>query len=160
MDTRRRTLLMAGAAGTAGLLAGCTTENGVDSGAAEEPAPPAPGTADPGPAQPPGTGAGQPPAEAAGKKIAGTADIPVGGGKIFAEERVVVVQPTAGEFKAFSAVCPHRNCLVSRIADGTIDCTCHDSRFSLQDGSVTEGPSTSPLPPEKITVTKDSVLLP
>src|SRR5690348_18325720 len=42
-----------------------------------------------------------------------TSDIPEGGGKIFAGQKVVVTQPTAGTYKAFSAVCPHQGCTVS-----------------------------------------------
>src|SRR5438045_257807 len=34
-----------------------------------------------------------------------TSDIPVGGGKVFDSAKVVVTQPKAGEFKAFTAVC-------------------------------------------------------
>ena len=41
--------------------------------------------------------------------------MPVGGGKIFAAEKVVVTQPTEGDFKAFSAVCTHQGCVVAKI---------------------------------------------
>src|SRR5690242_7370626 len=37
--------------------------------------------------------------------IAKTSQIPEGGGKIFQSQQVVVTQPAAGEFKAFSAIC-------------------------------------------------------
>ena len=42
------------------------------------------------------------------------AEIPVGGGKVFEALKVVVTQPTAGDFKAFSAVCTHQACTVGR----------------------------------------------
>ena len=45
-----------------------------------------------------------------------TSDIPVGGGKIFKSEKVVVTQPKQGEFKAFSATCTHRGCTVGTIS--------------------------------------------
>src|SRR5258707_73783 len=54
-----------------------------------------------------------------------TTDIPVGGGKVFDREKIVVTQPTAGEFKAFSAVCTHQGCTVKKIANGIITCPCH-----------------------------------
>jgi Rieske Fe-S protein len=85
------------------------------------------------------------------------ADIPVGGGKIFSDEKIVVTQPTAGEFKAFSSICTHQGCPVTKIADGTIDCTCHGSKYSIEDGSVEDGPAPKPLPEKTVTVTGDTL---
>jgi Rieske Fe-S protein len=82
-----------------------------------------------------------------------TSEIPVGGGKIFASKKIVVTQPKAGEFKAFSAVCTHQGCLVSQIASGHIDCTCHGSEYSIEDGSVQAGPAPKSLPEKTVTVT-------
>ena len=95
----------------------------------------------------------------AGQELAKTADIPVGGGKIFKDEKVVVTQPTQGDFKAFSAVCTHQGCIVATVADGTINCACHGSRFEIADGAVANGPATEPLPTEKITVKGDAITL-
>lgn len=86
-----------------------------------------------------------------------TSDIPVGGGKIFSGAQIVVTQPTAGEFKAFSAVCTHQGCIVSKIASGTIDCTCHGSEYSITDGSVEQGPATRGLPEKTVTVNGDTL---
>jgi len=57
----------------------------------------------------------------------------------------VVTQPVSGTFKAFSATCTHQGCAVSEVANGTINCPCHGSRFAVADGSVTAGPATTPL---------------
>src|SRR3954454_2146580 len=54
-------------------------------------------------------------------------EVPVGGGTIMSN--VVVTQPTAGEYKAFSAVCTHLGCLVSSVRDLKINCACHNSVF-------------------------------
>jgi Rieske Fe-S protein len=86
-----------------------------------------------------------------------TSEIPVGGGKIFASRQIVVTQPAAGEFKAFSAICTHQGCLVSQVADGTIDCPCHGSMFSIKDGSVEGGLATRALPEMKVTVSGSSL---
>ncbi|MEU3998955.1 Rieske (2Fe-2S) protein [Streptomyces fungicidicus] len=94
-----------------------------------------------------------------GNALASTADIPEGGGKVFADRKVVVTQPTAGEFKAFSATCTHQGCAVKSIADGVINCPCHNSNFSITDGSVKSGPATKPLPAVEITVSGDSITL-
>ncbi|MDT0397025.1 MULTISPECIES: Rieske (2Fe-2S) protein [Streptomyces] len=102
-------------------------------------------------------GGGDTAAGTAGRELTSTADVPVGGGTILKEEKVVVTQPEEGEFKAFSAICTHQNCLVSEVTDGTIDCPCHGSRFRITDGSVAHGPATRPLPEERITVEGNSV---
>ncbi|MFF0087112.1 Rieske (2Fe-2S) protein [Streptomyces canus] len=96
---------------------------------------------------------------AGGSVLAKTSDIPEGGGKIFKDSGVVVTQPTAGEFKAFSSKCTHQGCAVSGITNGVITCPCHKSEFSVTDGSVKKGPATQPLPEEKITVSGDSITL-
>lgn len=84
----------------------------------------------------------EPPAEG----FADTSEVPVGGGAIFEDESVVVTQPSKGEFKGFSSTCTHKGCAVSSVEDGTINCPCHGSMFSIADGSVAGGPATSPLP--------------
>jgi nitrite reductase/ring-hydroxylating ferredoxin subunit len=91
--------------------------------------------------------------------LAKTSDIPEGGGKIFKDHGVVVTQPTAGTFKAFSSKCTHQGCAVTTIADGAIICPCHKSHFSVEDGSVKQGPATQALPAEKITVSGDEIAL-
>lgn len=88
-----------------------------------------------------------------------TSDVPVGGGHVFADQQVVVTQPKAGEFKAFSAVCTHQGCLVSSVADGQIRCPCHGSAFSATDGSVLGGPAPTPLPAERIKVSGGTISL-
>ncbi|MGW3288915.1 Rieske (2Fe-2S) protein [Streptomyces sp. NPDC001002] len=94
-----------------------------------------------------------------GQELAKTTDIPVGGGKIFKDEKVVVTQPAKGDFKAFSAICTHQGCTVTKVADGTIDCPCHGSKFKIADGSVAGGPAPSPLPAEQIKVEGNSITL-
>lgn len=89
---------------------------------------------------------------AASGPLGPTTDIPVGGGTVFAEQKVVVTQPTEGEFKGFSAICTHQHCTVGSVSDGTINCPCHGSRYSIEDGSVQGGPAPSPLPAVELTV--------
>ncbi|MEU3608443.1 Rieske (2Fe-2S) protein [Streptomyces sp. NPDC035033] len=89
--------------------------------------------------------------------LAKTGDIPVGGGKVLADEGIVITQPKAGEFKAFSSKCTHAGCAVSEVKDGAIVCPCHQSRFDMSDGSVKSGPATSSLPPEPIEVKGEEI---
>ncbi len=141
---RRTVVAAAGATGLAVALTAC----GSDDDPATSPEASSPSTAKE-------TGGGS----EGGTELAKTADIPEGGGKVFAEQKVVVTQPTAGEFKAFSAACTHQGCAVKDIKDDVIICPCHDSRFSATDGSVKKGPATKPLPAMKITVEGDSIKL-
>ncbi len=98
-------------------------------------------------------------AGAGGTAVAKTSDIPEGGGKILNDHKVVVTQPTAGTFKAFSYECTHQGCPVTGVADGAITCPCHNSRFSIEDGSVQKGPATQPLPAREVKVEGDSITL-
>ena len=74
-------------------------------------------------------------------KLAATADVPVGGGVILTDAQLVITQPKAGTFKAFSAICTHQGCAVSTVENGTINCPCHGSEFAITDGSVVAGPA-------------------
>lgn len=94
-----------------------------------------------------------------GNALASTSQIPVGGGMIFDSEHVVVTQPTAGTFKAFSSTCTHMGCTVFKVANGLIMCPCHGSEYSVVDGSVKHGPAPKSLPPKKITVTGTQITL-
>jgi Rieske Fe-S protein len=96
---------------------------------------------------------------AAGAALASTAEIPVGGGKVFDGKNVVVTQPVSGEFVAFSAVCTHQGCSVATVLGGTINCPCHGSKFSIKDGSVAGGPAPQPLSKVQITVEGTSIKL-
>ncbi|MEE1814185.1 Rieske (2Fe-2S) protein [Streptomyces sp. SP18ES09] len=104
-----------------------------------------------------GSGADGKSAAPEGGVLARTGDIPVGGGKILADRGLVITQPKAGEFKAFSSKCTHQGCAVSSIADGVIVCPCHQSQFDISDGSVKSGPAPEPLPPEPIQVVGEEI---
>ncbi|MER5747793.1 Rieske (2Fe-2S) protein [Streptomyces sp. NPDC002225] len=144
---RRTVVVAAGAAPMAALFAACGNTKGSGSSATAEPSARTTGP----------TAAAT--ATAAGSALADTADIPRGGGKVFPDRHVVVTQPKAGEFKAFSSTCTHQGCTVSRVADGTIDCPCHGSKFDASTGAVVHGPATRPLPAKRITVAGGSITL-
>jgi Rieske Fe-S protein len=104
-------------------------------------------------------GGGSTAGAAQGSALATTSEIPVGSGKIFTSEKVVVTQPNSGDFKAFSAVCTHMGCIVSTISNGTIDCPCHGSQYSISTGAVVGGPAPSPLPAQSINVSGSNIFL-
>jgi Rieske Fe-S protein len=93
----------------------------------------------------------------AGDALGSTGDVPVDGGAVLPDQQVVLTQPGNGEFKAFTAVCTHQGCIVASVSDGTINCECHGSKFSIEDGSVVNGPATSPLEEIAITVDGDTI---
>lgn len=86
------------------------------------------------------------------RDVAASADIPVGGGRVFPDARVVVTQPTPGEFHGFGIVCTHDACELNSVSDGTINCPCHGSRYAITDGSVVRGPARTGLRVERIAV--------
>lgn len=88
-----------------------------------------------------------------------TTEVPVGGGVVLSDGPYVVTQPTAGEYKAFSKICTHQGCPVSRITGTDIVCDCHGSHFSINDGSVTNGPATKPLPEATVAVSGTTVTI-
>lgn len=58
---------------------------------------------------------------------------------------VIVSQPSAGEYKAFSTVCTHQGCQVQVQDSNRIVCPCHGSEYAGADGSVVHGPAEAPL---------------
>ncbi|MPZ84213.1 MAG: Rieske 2Fe-2S domain-containing protein [Actinophytocola sp.] len=130
-----------------------TADGKITTGPAQE----APQTTDPETTEPPPeeqTTEAPPP-----EGLAATGDIPVGGGKVFESEQVVITQPTEGEFKCFSAVCTHQGCTVATVTGGTINCPCHGSTFAIADGSVATGPASSALESRNVKVDGDQISL-
>jgi Rieske Fe-S protein len=143
--TRRGLLFGAGAIGASAVLAACGGDQ-----------PSGPGTG--GPGGNPGDGEQDDPL------LASTGEVEVGGGLIVAAKGVVITQPTEGDFKGFSAACTHQGCFVSSVSNGLINCPCHGSQYSIEDGSVVRSapeltPETQdPLPEVEITVDGDQIL--
>ena len=135
-DLSRRTLLVAGGAGTALALAACAPG---DDGAS--------------------TGSGTDQGTTTATEVAVLSDIPVGGAisVMFDGAQIIVSQPTAGEVVAFSAICTHQGCIVVPEKKG-LNCPCHQSLFDTATGAVLQGPATDPLPEVTVTLDGDKVL--
>src|SRR5262249_7359266 len=73
---------------------------------------------------------------------AGKADLAPNSGRVFkfGNKPALLVRTAEGEFRAFSAVCPHLNCTVQyRRENQQIWCACHNGLFDLN-GKVAGGP--------------------
>ena len=141
--TRRAVLGGVAAVGAGAVLAACGSDEPAESG----------GGGDTSSGGDSGSG------DAAGGGIGTTADVPVGGGTVFQKEKVVVTQPTEGDFKAFTAVCTHQGCTVGSVKGDTIQCNCHGSQYNAADGKVKKGPASKPLAAKKITVEGDQLIV-
>jgi thiosulfate dehydrogenase [quinone] large subunit len=87
----------------------------------------------------------------------------VGGAATFSnplsQQTGIVIQPTAGDFRAFDALCPHAGCVVSysKPADLLV-CPCHGSQFNAKSGVVEVGPAVTGLKEYKLAVGSDGQL--
>jgi thiosulfate dehydrogenase [quinone] large subunit len=94
-----------------------------------------------------------------GKAIGPASKVPVGQAASFTDpssgDPSLVIQPSAGTFVAFDAVCPHAGCTVGyNAAQKIIACPCHGSRFNASTGAVEAGPAPRGL--KKLTIAEGS----
>ena len=85
-----------------------------------------------------------------GTLIGPASDVPVGGAASFTDPKqgvpALVVQIRRGDFRAFSAVCPHAGCQVQFDQQSDLFiCPCHGSTFSGTTGAVQRGPAATGL---------------
>jgi len=116
---------------------------------------PAPTTSATPTSAPPTAGTAKP----AGSKIGPATAVPVAGSAAFQDpasgDPAVVVQPKAGTFLGFDAVCPHAGCTVGYDQQRVrFVCPCHGSEFNGSTGAVVMGPATRGL--RRITVAEGS----
>ena len=153
--SRRRVLRVAAVSGAGALLVACggddTATDSSDQGSGGSSSTPA-GTSSSAAESDDDSGGG------GGGGLVATADVPVKGGVVLDDKKVVVTQPASGEFKAFTAVCTHQSCTVASVKANTITCPCHGSTYSALDGSVQGGPAPSPLREIAVTVEGDQVV--
>lgn len=145
--TSRRAVIVGVGAGA--LAAGCTTYGKTPDASSPPPAADGPAADGPAPAESGGGGAA----------LGSVSDVPVGGGRVFGEQQVVVTQPSEGTIRAFSSICTHQGCTVANVNGGTINCTCHGSKFRVADGAVAGGPAPEPLPERDVVVDGDEIRL-
>jgi len=87
--------------------------------------------------------------------------VDVGGAHFFSYQGrpAVLLQPSAGEFLALSAVCTHLGCIVKWVDDSKeFLCPCHGGRFS-PGGQVLGGPPPEPLETYAVSLEGDEILI-
>ncbi|MFC0580896.1 Rieske (2Fe-2S) protein [Micrococcoides hystricis] len=79
-------------------------------------------------------------------KVATVDEVPVGTGKsvMAGETPVLLAQPSAGQFIAYSSKCPHQGCVVGVDTENFL-CPCHNSGFDFAEGIPQFGPAREPL---------------
>jgi Rieske Fe-S protein len=83
--------------------------------------------------------------------VARVDEIPIGGVKLFEypgpQDQCIMVRTAAESYVAYSQKCTHLSCAVFYAAENhRLECPCHQGYFSIEDGSVLQGPPTRPLP--------------
>lgn len=69
------------------------------------------------------------------------------GGFLLIPEAKTVVLNVDGGYRAFTSVCTHQQCDITRFQGGVLVCPCHDSRFDVN-GRVTKAAEGSGLTPQ------------
>ena len=88
-------------------------------------------------------------------------EMPINSGKIFkfGNKPGILVRTATGEFKAFSAVCTHLECIVQyRSETKQIWCACHNGQYNLS-GKNIGGPPPRPLEEFKVNTRGDDVVV-
>ncbi len=88
-------------------------------------------------------------------------EVPINSGKIFkfGNKPGILVRTAAGEFKAFSAVCTHLECIVQyRSETKQIWCACHNGQYNLN-GKNIGGPPPRPLEEFKVNTRGDDIVV-
>jgi Rieske Fe-S protein len=63
------------------------------------------------------------------------------------EDPCIMIRNSAGRIVAFSQKCTHLSCAVYYAKnENRLECPCHEGYFSVEDGSVLQGPPPRPLP--------------
>ena len=146
--TRRNVLISSSALAAVGLLAACSTET--ESSASDESGASAAPT---GQTQPSGP-----------VTIAQVSDVPVGTVFAFTNPSdgvpAYLLQPAAGKFLAYSAVCTHQGCIVNYDSTGMqFMCPCHGAKYDGTSGQPVSGPAPTGLTPISVSVSGDSIIV-
>lgn len=101
--------------------------------------------------------------EGDGKAFSVKLNLPATGPKKVEQDVYGILVNWKGEYKAYSAVCPHLNCTVRWIEEKPENqklwCNCHEGSFDPATGAVTGGPPPTGLTSYKINVEDGKIFL-
>jgi Rieske Fe-S protein len=88
-------------------------------------------------------------------------DFPVNSAQIikFGRKPVILIKTESGDFKAFSGICTHLDCIVQYRKDlKHIWCACHNGHYDLR-GINIAGPPPKPLEEFKVNIVNDEIIV-
>jgi len=86
---------------------------------------------------------------------------PINSGQIikFGRKPVILIKMESGDFRAFSAICTHLDCIVQYRKDlKQIWCACHNGHYDLR-GINIAGPPPRPLDEYKVNIVNDEIIV-
>lgn len=94
-------------------------------------------------------------------KAGAASQFPANSGQIikFGRKPVILIKTESGDFRAFSAICTHLDCIVQYRKDlRQIWCACHNGHYDLR-GINIAGPPPRPLDEYKVNVINDEIIV-
>jgi cytochrome b6-f complex iron-sulfur subunit len=88
-------------------------------------------------------------------------ELPPNSGKIvkFGRKPVILIRTESGDFKAFSAVCTHLDCIVQYRKDlKQIWCACHNGHYDLRGVNIS-GPPPRPLAEFNVNIVNNEIII-
>ncbi|CAL9613869.1 hypothetical protein SUDANB105_05679 [Streptomyces sp. enrichment culture] len=92
-----------------------------------------------------GGGSAKPAAPTAPVELGAESEVAKGGARLYREHNVVVSRDEKGALKAYSTICTHAQCPISKLEGTKLMCFCHGSEFDAMTGEVLAPPATVPL---------------
>lgn len=66
-------------------------------------------------------------------------EVPIGSAVIV--DKIIIAQPTEGQFVAYSTTCPHQGSPITQVDGDTVRCPSHGSVFNIATGEPVSGPA-------------------
>lgn len=82
--------------------------------------------------------------------------VPVGSAVIV--DKIIIAQPTEGQFVAYSTTCPHQGSSITQVDGSTVKCPSHGSVFDIATGAPVSGPATTGMTTVPVTESAGTVV--
>ncbi|QIJ62047.1 Rieske (2Fe-2S) protein [Streptomyces sp. JB150] len=88
---------------------------------------------------------GAPAAPTAPVELGADSEVVKGAARLYRDHNVVVSRDDQGALKAYSSICTHAGCPITKLTGTRLTCFCHGSEFDAATGEVLQPPATVPL---------------